>query len=183
MKIELLSPFGPKILKTYISQDIVDAINMYIKKSEVEDYSHKLVGRIETQAKIDNEFLKIIDFEKLVIDLYDTYTNYYGITPKNIELFDAWYNDSKQMDYNPTHMHNAHFSGIIYLEVPDLDKKTNDGQTHFIYGQQLEFSNSIFKVVPEVGMLLLFPSWLMHLVWPTRVEDNRRTMSFNLIYI
>jgi hypothetical protein len=181
MKIEFLKPFGPSILKTYISQDILNAINMYIEKAEVEDYSHKLVGRIETQAKIDNEFLKIINFEELVIDLYNTYSNNYQITPKNIKLYDAWYNDSKQMDYNPTHIHNASFSGIIYLQVPDLDKKTNDGQTNFIYGQQLDFSNSIFKVVPEVGMLLFFPSWLMHLVWPTRVEGNRRTMSFNLV--
>jgi hypothetical protein len=183
MKVELIQPFGPKILKTYLSQDIIDAINTYIEKVPTEDFSHMLVGRIETQGKIDTEFLKILDFENLLLELCKTYIKTYPINYKNnLYLSNAWFNDCKEMDYNPVHTHNAFFSGIVYLQVPELTNDTNDGQTHFLYGQQLDFSNSILKVAPEVGMLLLFPSYLMHLVWPTRVNGNRRTMSFNLHY-
>jgi hypothetical protein len=189
MKIELLKPFGPKILKTYITDDMINCINEHIKIIDFVDYSKRLVGRNEIQAQIDNEFLQIIGFEKLVVELTKKYIegfvingNQYHDSNMDIRLYDAWYNDCKEMDYHVAHVHGAKFTGIVYLEVPpNLQENTYDGQTHFIYGQELPFINSTFEVTPELGMLLLFPSSLMHLAWPTRVKENRRTMSFNLV--
>jgi hypothetical protein len=182
MKIELLKPFGPQILKSYLSDEMVNIINSYIEKVPIDDYSTKLVGRIEIQSKIDNEFLQIIGFEDLVCEICNNFikTNYQSLY-KDVSLYDAWYNDYKEMDYIPLHFHKASFSGIIYLQVPELEDGTDDGQTHFFYGTHIDFSNSVFKVKPEIGMMLLFPSYLAHLAYPTRIKENRRTMSFNLI--
>jgi len=35
-------------------------------------------------------------------------------------------------------------------------------------------------MTPEVGKLLLFPSWLQHMVYPFKGEGERRTIASNL---
>ena len=36
---------------------------------------------------------------------------------------------------------------------------------------------------PEVGMMLVFPSWLKHSVYPFYCEGERRSMSFNAFFL
>jgi hypothetical protein len=37
-----------------------------------------------------------------------------------------------------------------------------------------------FMMKPEVGKLLVFPSWLQHMVYPFKGEGERRTVASNL---
>ena len=61
-----------------------------------------------------------------------------------------------------------------------------DGYIAFQYGRN-ELMNTdrlrppqSFIMKPEVGKLLVFPSWLQHMVYPFKGEGERRTVASNL---
>lgn len=45
-----------------------------------------------------------------------------------------------------------------------------------------QYSN-IVKVPPEPGMIILFPSWLLHKVEPNRSDNERISLSFNIEFL
>ena len=49
----------------------------------------------------------------------------------------------------------------------------------FMYGEVIDMRNDSIKFVPEVGKMLIFPSYLKHFVYPFYSEGERRSMSFN----
>jgi hypothetical protein len=61
-----------------------------------------------------------------------------------------------------------------------------DGYIAFQYGRN-ELMNTerlrppqSFAIKPEVGKLLVFPSWLQHMVYPFKGKGERRTIASNL---
>ena len=78
---------------------------------------------------------------------------------------------------------------MIYLKIPDgmenhFVKETQDhypasGLIEFAYGEAQDMRSDTLMVKPEVGMILVFPSWLKHSVYPFYCDGERRSMSFN----
>lgn len=106
---------------------------------------------------------------------------------QQLRIVSAWVNICQFSDYNPVHEHDGMFSGILYLECPRSNQDTSNGQvpltdghTQFIFGQELKFANNVLTIYPDPGTILLFPSWLMHVAYPSRSSLNRITVSFNL---
>jgi hypothetical protein len=48
-----------------------------------------------------------------------------------------------------------------------------------MYGETQDMRTNYLKFKPEVGKLLVFPSYLKHFVYPFYSEGERRSMSFN----
>ncbi len=111
---------------------------------------------------------------------------------------DAWVNRYYAGDFTPLHDHGSDLAGIVFLKIPrnleteqlrsrDSDGESyksggrNNGRVQFIYGCNAPFSHDEYAPSQEVGKLMLFPSWLGHLVYPMKTTEERRTMSFNLI--
>ena len=91
-------------------------------------------------------------------------------------------------EYNPTHWHSGHISGVGYLKVPnDLgskkkgkEKNNINGCLQLIHGSKMFMSESIYTAKPEIGDFYLFPNYLMHAVFPFADSDEeRRSISFN----
>ena len=66
----------------------------------------------------------------------------------------------------------------------ELDKEFTDhyptnGLIEFMYGETQDMRSNYLKFKPEVGKLLVFPSYLKHFVYPFYSEGERRSMSFN----
>ena len=57
------------------------------------------------------------------------------------------------------------------------------GLIEFQYGSSQDFRSDTYMVKPKRGMMLVFPSWLKHSVYPYYCEGERRSMSFNAHYI
>ena len=53
------------------------------------------------------------------------------------------------------------------------------GQVSVIDAERLKPAQS-FVMTPEVGKLLIFPSWLQHMVYPFKGKGERRTIASNL---
>ena len=123
----------------------------------------------------------------------------------NPKMKSMWVNRSYAGDYNPEHDHPSDadigLSCIMYLTVPmgisagdGSDKSTSlagasglvDGYTRFCWGQNSTTDMKKLKpsteqyIKPEVGQLLMFPSWLNHSVLPFTGEGERRSLSANI---
>lgn len=102
------------------------------------------------------------------------------------DVHDSWLVDSRAGDYNPLHDHGQFVSGVIYLKVPEQigPETAPDGCIDFVdritsFPLMLNF-NPVFRVLPEEGLMLVFPSWLHHAVHPFRGDGERWSVSFNL---
>jgi len=126
--------------------------------------------------------------------------------PKAIAIDETWSVHSYAGDYNPIHDHGTKtimgISTTGWTKVPQqiLDQPTAgspqyslyqssgdcDGYIAFNYGRN-ELMNTTrlrppqsFVIKPIVGKLLVFPSWLQHMVYPFKGEGERRTVASNL---
>tara|TARA_R100000008_G_scaffold85334_1_gene74976 strand:- start:573 stop:1445 length:873 start_codon:yes stop_codon:yes gene_type:complete len=109
-----------------------------------------------------------------------------------IELDSMWIVNQKQHEYNPAHLHtNATVSSVMYLKIPEVMRKRNivgkqetDGRIEFIYGASGEvwktFDPGTMSILPEVGDIFMWPSDLLHTVYPFIGEGIRRSVSYNL---
>jgi hypothetical protein len=126
--------------------------------------------------------------------------------PKAVAVDETWSVHSYEGDYNPIHDHGTKtimgISSTSWTKVPQqiLDQPVAgsptyslyqssgdcDGYIAFNYGRN-ELMNTdrlrppqSFVIQPEVGKLLVFPSWLQHMVYPFKGEGERRTVASNL---
>jgi len=125
--------------------------------------------------------------------------------PKQVETDQTWSVHSYDGDYNPIHDHGTKtvmgISTTAWTKVPEQIGRTNatsptyslynesghaDGCIMFSYGQTSSLDaqrlkpSQLITVTPEVGKLLVFPSWLQHMVFPFKGEGERRTIASNL---
>ena len=114
-------------------------------------------------------------------------------TNENINISSSWIVSQYKGEYNPWHQHSGHLSAVIYLKLPkgmmDFYKKEEQdhypvgGTIQFMFGEKQTLRSDTLTFRPEVGKLLMFPSWLKHSVYPFDVDGERRSMSFNAYYV
>ena len=95
----------------------------------------------------------------------------------------AWHVTLKQQGHVAAHIHsNAWLSGVIYLKVvPSFEK--NEGAIEFSLNGKNYSDPSSPKLIhqPKVGDIVLFPSTLHHRTIPFTVDEDRISISFDLM--
>ena len=107
-----------------------------------------------------------------------------------LKLF-AWMNANPPGGYNAPHTHpGAHWSGVYYVSQPDVESGTSgmieflDPRTDLPHWRLLKapaFSMKK-KFRPEVGEMVLFPSYLVHWVYPNETDEERVSIAFNATF-
>ena len=170
------------------------------------DWSHKLVGKVHKEVQIpvknkEHRELLFTTMKGACVDyLKESIKNNtaYGWkkiagnavpTMDNIHMAHSWVVSQYAGEYNPWHHHSGDFSAVVYLKLPpkmneEIEKDFKDhypanGLIEFMFGENQGFRSDNLKFKPEVGKLLMFPSWLKHFVYPFKSEGERRSMSFN----
>jgi len=110
----------------------------------------------------------------------------------NIFLTQAWvnFNDSREC-MNSEHIHGEVLSGVFYLKAPPSSGKlviSNPGMNSLWSGCNLvkdknQFTGEKMRIQPEEGSIILFPSYLPHSVETNSHDDERISISFNLIVL
>ena len=135
------------------------------------------------------EFIDNPRFPNLLENILDK--SIYQFFRKKLTVTDWWININCPNSYNMQHTHpGAHFSGVYYLQVPE-----NSGNIYFpnpwsfASAYELEAYTEEFKtkahqhffqiIKPKEGMLLVFPSHLVHGVDLNKSEEDRISISFN----
>ena len=180
---------GPKILKTQIGDTMLLKLREHVNSlltGPHSDYSSDLAGKNTHQYVLEYKVVTETGLYEFLLNTGHEYLKEYN-SNERLEIMSAWVNVCEYSDYNPIHEHNGLFSGVLYIDSPQSERDSSnqrvpltDGHTQFVFGQELRFSNAILTVYPEPGTLLLFPSWLMHVAYPSRAPINRTTISFNL---
>ena len=199
----LLRPFGPGILDVKIPDHMVKKlIEMTDDNSTRKNMDSRLAGQIESEPELSREELKSTGFEDMLCTIGKQYVEnefarnfHFEYKPDQHKvtttLQSAWVVRQYQDEYNPVHYHTkCEISAVLYLIVPEFQPRGLKGKNHidgaieFIHGtvDQSLLSAGTFLTIPQVGHMLMFPSTLLHTVYPFKGDKERRSLAFNLNY-
>lgn len=121
----------------------------------------------------------------------------YGLMPSNwkkLHACSAWTVKGEEGSYHTIHEHGPlNVSSVTYLEVPprpinltpstEPPKNNNQGQIYFVMDggpyNSLSVPNfRLFHITPQPGMIVIFPSWMLHGVYP-QGPGIRRTLNID----
>jgi uncharacterized protein (TIGR02466 family) len=96
-----------------------------------------------------------------------------------------WANVNRAGDYNKVHLHpGATWSGVYYVDAGDAGAE--GGRLSLMDpspAAQMTFLSGLLRptleVTPAAGLMVLFPSYLPHMVHPYRGERPRISIAFN----
>ncbi|MBI04871.1 MAG: hypothetical protein CMI96_03530 [Pelagibacteraceae bacterium] len=188
---QIIRPFSPAIGKYKLPDQTVNLINQHVDEilkdqNKIEELYNgdNLAGEIKYEVKIEKKFL-----DKYLYEIFKSYVFNYVKSAmskefKNFEIKSCWAVCQYENDYNPVHWHTGNISAVTYTKVPkDFGtsyKKTNlNGNISFIHGTTQLTAASNYNINPKVGDLYIFPSYLMHTVYPFFSTEERRSVSFN----
>jgi uncharacterized protein (TIGR02466 family) len=194
---DLFTPFGPRIMRSSIPQNIVDLVNEKAdsilgddQKSNDLDYSSNLAGNVKKEVALSLGEVKSLEtvINKLVTE-YIMKTVADQFKPENTNMtYTSWVVSQYAGDFNPMHIHDSQLSGVFFLKVPPGYEEEYRREDHYPSVGCLEFLGSVpntfskhnWMIKPQIGDLYIFPSWLSHQVYPFRSEGERRSMAFNI---
>jgi hypothetical protein len=168
-----------------------------------------LVGQIYSgeQLNMDHKCDELKPFTHLMENLGVQYIEQFvkmtrcNVYPKRVEMDRLWSVHSYAGDYNPIHDHGTQsLMGVSFttwtMVPPQIKDNKNlnlynssgavDGYLNFVYGLNQTLDPERLRpsqariIKPEVGKLLMFPSWLQHSVYPFKGSGERRTVAGNL---
>jgi len=101
-------------------------------------------------------------------------------------LISAWTIKQRPGDYQALHNHEAHISGNIYIDVPDLEENSLPSDAciefrfpvirnpaHFNFSDQWRFN-------PQPLKMIIFPSYVSHTVYPWKGEGHRTILAWDV---
>ncbi len=183
--------FTDSILIDYFSEDEFLSLKDQIIKILLEEKQNNNIVLKSNQGgfqsdDISKDNLPITKMlaNKIVLMLKDAYT----FDQAKLILDNIWINENNKSDFNVPHIHpDADFSGVVYIKTQkksgDIafirnDKCPSMSSHELIFNDTDFFSES--KFTPQNKMIILFPSYLQHMVYPNQENDSRISISFNI---
>jgi hypothetical protein len=184
--------------------DVPKEIFKYIKENirNFEKPANKnLAGNIRNEFKFNNHIPKIAPWMLSHLSKTDYFNHHFNKMkkkfipePQKICLYDMWVNFQKTTEFNPVHAHYGLLSFIIFVQIPytsEMQKQLSPGKDsnadstgkiEFITFSNGENVTNILDVDKTwEGKCLIFPSELMHCVYPFfGVEKERITIAGNI---
>jgi hypothetical protein len=156
-------------------------------------FNNTLAGNIQHEYSLTKSLEKL---EKLLFPYFNIFNREcnllksvaYATHSVPINLGSSWVNFQKKTEFNPIHNHSGIASFIIYLDVPYFieDEKRNISSINssvnvpahfcFLYTDSLGQINCESIPVDKTfrNVLLMFPSKMMHCVYPFYTSDEYR---------
>ena len=202
--------FGPFFASCILPDDALDAMlkmsDEILSDKLSESHGQSLAGVIDKEIKVYKEDMEKAGVDQLIESCVRSYVVHcakaHGFF-KETYTFEsmvnsAWIVSQYENEYNPLHNHNGcDISAVIYLKVPDVKgrrnleskkgKHDNDGNIAFVHSSVGNrnfdvFEKGIMNLEPTPGLLVMFPSYLAHTVYPFIGEGERRCLPFNAVY-
>ena len=202
--------FGPLFANIQLADDVTNALikmtDKIIDDKKSESHGQSLAGVIDKELKVYKSDMDEFGVDHMLESIVRSYVihcakmhNYFK-EDWFYESFinSAWVVSQYENEYNPLHNHTGcDISGVIYLKTPDTKgrrnieskkgKEDNDGDITFVHsamGQRNHdiLEKGIFTITPQVGQMVLFPSYLLHTVYPFIGKEERRCIAFNANY-
>ncbi|HWY60612.1 MAG TPA: TIGR02466 family protein [Rhizomicrobium sp.] len=125
-----------------------------------------------------------------VTDKLNELHRYFGFNDTLRQSIDeAWININKKGNFNYTHNHPGKFFSCVYYVKGGQNKGNIDfttpieGHAYTIHNNMVtahnSFSGHALSVPPITGELLIFPSWLNHVVRQSESDEDRISIAVN----
>ena len=202
--------FGPYFASCFLPHDALDALikmsDELLSNKLTESHGQNLAGVIDKELKIYTSDMDKAGVDQLLESCVKSYVVHcarqHGMFKEHYvtdsDVNSAWVVSQYANEYNPIHNHTGcEISGVIYLKVPDVKGRRNlqskkgkmdsDGDISFVYCTASQRNHDIFEkglvqITPVPGLMLMFPSYLGHTVYPFVGEGERRCIAFNANY-
>ena len=202
--------FGPFFGSCMLPQEATDALikmsDELLSNKLSESHGQSLAGVFDKEIKVYKSDMEKAGVDQLIESCVRSYVVHCA---KSHGVFDethtfesminsAWIVSQYENEYNPIHNHTGcDISAVIYLKVPDVKgrrnleskkgKPDNDGDISFIHSaignRNFDvFEKGVMTIQPTSGLLVMFPSYLLHTVYPFIGEGERRCLPFNAVY-
>ena len=206
VKYNVLQPFGPRIFKVELPKDVLQKLIKITDKLIIDENrksaGHTLVGQIKEEVEISKELLK----ENNLYTFFNTYLKAYieyclketqGYNQKIHDIYcditSMWFNEMQPGgEYNPVHYHSGcSVSSTLYLKIPLERPKRNikykedtDGIIEFIDRSVSPdlLQRPTGRIQPKEGIMFMWPSSLLHTVYPFLGDEVRRSIAWNGTY-
>ena len=166
-------------------------------------YNYTLAGTIEHEYSLVNVVPILNQFFREIIPAYWQLQNetkkagrIYQLSKHN-NIDDIWVNFQKKHEFNPLHNHGGDLSFVYWTSIPyDIVEESKlpifSGTSiknpvfTFVYSGQnneiIQYHISVDKTFE--GKMIIFPSWLQHMVTPFYTSDDYRiSVSGNLVAV
>ena len=202
--------FGPLFANVSLADDLTDALikmtDKIIDDKKSESHGQNLAGVIEKELRIYKSDMNEFGVEQMIESCVRSYVihcakmhqMFHETWTYESHLNSAWVVSQYENEYNPLHNHTGcDISAVIYLKCPDVKGRRNleskkgksdsDGDICFVHSSVGHrnfdvFEKGIMNITPTPGLLVMFPSYLTHLVYPFIGEGERRCLPFNAVY-
>ena len=178
-------------------------------KKENKNANGKLAGNIHKSLELKDPDTHIINIalryflehnQEYIQDEIKHSLPSYDSTSIEVEpvMLNLWVNFQKKHEFNPVHSHSGVLSFVIWMDIPytwaderELDfvkhsNLTDDvGNFVFLYGTGRKIKTEVIRMKPDInGYMVIFPSWLDHIVYPFYTSDKERiSISGNIGFI
>jgi uncharacterized protein (TIGR02466 family) len=140
----------------------------------------------QSHPRLQDE-LKYKSLSEAALNLGKKYAENLKWKYEHIFITDMWSNILKPGETHAPHTHsNNIISGVFYLKANDTaglrfyDPRPQS--TVFDLNREFNWNNcSLWEYASKTNRMILFPSWLSHMVPPNITKDNRISVAFNLM--
>ena len=202
--------FGPYFASCILPDDGLSALlkmsDDILSNKFSESHGDSLAGVIDKEMKVYKSDMERAGVDQLIESCVKSYVvhcakqhNYFKETYTfQANINSAWIVSQYENEYNPAHNHTGcDISAVIYLKTPDVKNRRNieskkgrtdfDGDISFIHSSVGHrnydiFEKGVINLTPTPGLLVMFPSYLTHMVYPFIGEGERRCLPFNTVY-
>jgi len=195
-----LSVFGPQIglvkLNDYVVKEMLEITDQILIDKERTSSGYQLAGQIKEESKIDLKLLEEGGLDKFFDQVLASHVKYvlkdWGHVNQEIStlITEMWMVSQYENEYNPVHWHEGcTLSCTLYLKIPEYEqrnipnKNNRDGQICLINGNPsspfVSLENPLVTFDPKVGDMYVFPSRMLHCVYPFQGTGERRSVAFN----
>ncbi len=194
-----LFQFGSPLAHYQVDHEIVEELNLISdsilanKKIPAKlNYNQLLVSAVDVEIKIPFDFIEKAKtrLEAYALDFHLRFYKKPNLSNNPSAIMEScWVVSQKAGEWNYLHSHAGNISGVLYLKIPKnmaegLDKDDRKarlaGAICFTEGGGNPYKKSSHSILPKVGDLYLFPSDLLHTVYPFFGYEERRSFSFNI---
>ena len=199
--MELIPRHFPNIgvVEAQLPEDVTKDIWKVIKKARKnpENMKGELAGNISSSIRLDSSSPLLEKFIGEVIPSFmDSHIQNYGAPWRTVmkegegfNLESLWVNFQKKHEFNPPHDHSGVFSFVIWMQIPTsyaeqrkLPVCAESNADNHISNFAFSYTNTMGKVSTFAynmekeaeGYMVMFPSQMLHQVFPFYENDGER---------
>jgi uncharacterized protein (TIGR02466 family) len=197
---KLIKPFGPHVAMVQAPSDILEKMikltDEILEDENRVDWGGHLVGQVAEEPWVSNKQLEELGLLKYFNGLLYNYVwNSLKMEGQDVEQLQVnvdhmWIVSQYENEYNPIHFHTyCDLSSVMWLKVPKWERREKlpayktqrDGHIEFVYKTACPgaMERGSMSLNPEPGASVLFPSNLLHTVYPFQGPGERRSVAFN----